>query len=204
MMIPTNRAVLMGSARVNMYCTSSYGFQAISWGYIPVGGPPPSIPISFGGSNVASGHTQFYAVEQSSGSEQSSLIILSATTSRAGTYICAEGATQTASAQLIVISKCIHLLLQCYDVLHLGSDGDIMVYPTNKAVLFGTVNATMSCASSFGYSFIAWSYIPVGTSSVVTISSGSTVVQQQQQSYAVQPSGSNQIKLIILSATPSR
>src|SRR6218665_155750 len=118
-MSPTNRAVLMGSARVNMSCTSSYGFQAISWGYIPVGGSPPSIVISFGGSNVASGQTQFYAVEQSSGSEQNNLIILSATTSRAGTYICTEGGTsQQASAQLIIISKCIYLLLQCYDVLH--------------------------------------------------------------------------------------
>src|SRR6218665_1102048 len=90
-------------------------------------------------------------------------------------------------------------------ILSSGSNGDIMVYPTNKAVLFGTSNVTMSCTSSNGYSFIAWSYIPVGTSSVVTISSGSTVIQQQQQFYAVeQSSGSEQNNLIILTATTSR
>src|SRR6218665_559638 len=95
-MRPTNRAVLLGSARVNMSCISSYGFQAIAWAYTPIGGSTTT--ISFGGSNVVTEQQPYYAVEQSSGSEQSNLIILSATTSRAGTYICAEGATQTASA----------------------------------------------------------------------------------------------------------
>ena len=114
-MSPSNKAVLLGSARVNMSCTSSYGFQAIAWSYTPIGSST-STTISFAGSNVVTGQQPFYAVEQSSGSEQSNLIILSATTSRPGTYMCAEGASQTASAQLIVISKFIYLLLQCCDV----------------------------------------------------------------------------------------
>ena len=61
----------------------------------------------------------------------------------------------------------------------LGSDGDITMFPSNKAVLNGTSNATMSCASSLGFSFIGWSYVPVGSASYpVTISSGPSVVQQ--------------------------
>src|SRR6218665_1537739 len=99
----------MGSTRVTMPCVSSYGFQAISWSYTPIGGSTTT--ISLGGCNVVTEQNQSYAVEQSSGSEQNNLIILSATTSRAGTYTCNEGASQ-ASAQLVVISKFIYLLLQ--------------------------------------------------------------------------------------------
>src|SRR6218665_2781946 len=83
-MSPSNKAVLLGSARVNMSCTSSYGFQGIGWSYTPIGGSTSTI-ISLGGSNVVTEQQPFYAVEQSSGSEQNNLIILSATTSRAGT-----------------------------------------------------------------------------------------------------------------------
>src|SRR6218665_1883268 len=83
-MSPSNKAVLMGSARVNMSCASSYGFQAISWSYVPVGSYS-TIAISYGGSTITTSQRLYYAVEQSSGSEQNNLIILSATTSRAGT-----------------------------------------------------------------------------------------------------------------------
>lgn len=101
-MSPSNRAVLSGTSRVNMSCASSLGYAFINWNYIPVGGS--SEVIIAAGSTVINEQKPYYAVEQP-GDQQNNLIILSATVPRAGTYICIEGGSQRASAQLIIIGK---------------------------------------------------------------------------------------------------
>lgn len=86
----------------------------------------------------------------------------------------------------------------------LGSDGAITIPPSNKAVLNGVSNVTMSCASSTIFETISWNYVPVGGSSEVFIAVGSTVDDAQNQFYAIEKSGSKQSNLIILSATMAR
>src|SRR6218665_2752172 len=203
---PNNNAVLNGTSNVTISCASSTGYFVITWSYVPVGSSFP-VTISVGLTVVQ--QQQFYAVEQS-GSNNVNLIILSATTSRAGTYVCSEGANE-AYAQLIVISKFICLSLEIFnneycEFLHLGGDGAITMSPTNKAVLLGSARVNMSCTSSYGFQAIGWSYTPIGSSIPTTISfAGSNVVNEQQQFYAVeQSSGSNQNNLIILTATTLR
>lgn len=92
---------------------------------------------------------------------------------------------------------------ECYDFLHLGSDAAITTSLSNTAVLNGTANVTLSCASSLGYEFISWNYVPVGGSTVV-ITSGLTISNGQKPYYAIGQSGDQQNNLIILSATTPR
>lgn len=84
-----------------MSCASDYGYQAIGWSYVPVGGSP-AVYIATG-PFVYDAQNQSYAVEQMGG-QQINLIILIATMERAGTYICVDVQAHQASAQLIIIS----------------------------------------------------------------------------------------------------
>lgn len=87
--------------------------------------------------------------------------------------------------------------------VHVGADAYLTIYPINRAVLNGTANVIMSCGSNLTNVFIAWSHVPVGSSSPVHITVGHSVTQQQEF-YGVDQSETKQINLIIFSASSSR